>query len=1390
MDKFNHKMLKNPRVGANPLSVAIFAWSWPTFWKGYRKQLDIEDLYEPLTTDQSERLGDKLEAQWQSTCESARRKGGTPSLLAALTGLFWKKYLAVGILDAANSIGLKLVQPLLLGELLKYFSPGSTMSKEHALYYAAGITACILLSTVIANHTLYWCMHLGMQMRIACCSLIFRKATKLSRTALGETASGQVVNLLSNDVSRFDIMSIFLNHLWIDPALTLIVAYLLYLHVGWAAFVGIGSVFIVVPLQSYTGALSSKFRHKIAVRTDKRVRFMDEIVNGVQVIKMYAWEKPFTKLISEARRMEIKEILKVYMVRGVFMSFMLFTTRVALFSTLITYALTGSSLKASMVFVVQSYYNTLSMTMGSVFVRGISEVAECVVSIRRLQTFLGYEEYDAQRGLQTRDQARSTGHDNPGFEGAADHAPPKSTGDATAATIQGPTSKSDPRADAALVFCDTSARWSRNQSEDTLRHINLCVPRGELLAIIGPVGSGKSSMLQAVLGELATTAGSLDVRGKVSYACQEPWLFSASVRQNITFGSAFDRKRYDRVVRACALLADFAQFPFGDLTLVGERGSSLSGGQKARVNLARAVYREADVYLLDDPLSAVDTHVGKHLFDECVVKLLAGKTRILVTHQVQYLSEVNHIAILSSGEIQMQGTFKELLNSDVDYAKMLHLAENEDEEEEEEAEAENRRPLLRALRQLSRVSTRSLELQQQGSRRSSVSLRSSTRRSSIASVVSPQGDVVDEQVPSSEDEDDEPQDAPKVNRIEATTKGKVKGSLFFRYFLSGTNIACLVFLMAMFLAAQAAGSCADAFVAFWTNQEELRNYRSTSTVPPGGQDAADAAEQPLTSTVNFVYIYTGIIVALFVLAFTRSFFFYWVCARCSQALHDSMFGNIIRATMHFFNTNPSGRILNRFSKDLGGIDELLPKALLDASQYILSFFGYIIVSLSVNWEFIVPVIVLLVVFYLTRVIYLKSSKNIKRMEGMTRSPVFTHLNATIQGLSTIRAFGAQDLVKAEFDNHQNLHTSAWFTFVFTSTSFGTALDLLSFLFSVVVIFSFLLLQDGTGASGGNVGLAITQSMAMTGLVQFGMRQSAEVASQLLSVERALEYADLPTEGAAHSPKGIQPKPDWPKDGRLEMKNVWMRYAPEDPPVLKGLNLVINPMEKVGIVGRTGAGKSSLISALFRLAYLEGQVTLDDVDTGAIPLQQLRSKMSIIPQDPVLFSGSLRKNLDPFDEYKDHQLWAALEDVELRDTAAEAEGLEMRVADSGSNFSVGQRQLICLARAILRGNKLLMLDEATANVDPQTDALIQSTIRTKFARCTVLTVAHRLNTIMDSDRVLVMDAGRAAEFDHPHMLMQKRGIFYALVQETGHQMAENLGKIARENYENKISSGQY
>lgn len=445
-----------------------------------------------------------------------------------------------------------------------------------------------------------------------------------------------------------------------------------------------------------------------------------------------------------------------------------------------------------------------------------------------------------------------------------------------------------------------------------------------------------------------------------------------------------------------------------------------------------------------------------------------------------------------------------------------------------------------------------------------------------------------------------------------------------------------------------------------------------------------------------LYIYGSIIASIFLITITRSISFYKLCMRSSQNLHDKMFYSIVNTKMRFFNTNPSGRILNRFSKDIGAVDELLPKVLLDSAQIILSMLGSLILTVSVNPYLLIPVGVIGCFFWFLRIIYLKTSKNIKRLEGITRSPVFTHLNATLQGLTTIRAYGAQDILKDEFDKHQDLHSSAWFMFISSSSAFGFALDVLCFVFTALVTFSFLI-SDDYKLPGGSVGLAITQATALTGLLQWGIRQSAEVANQLMSVERVLEYTQLEGEPQPVIPK--TPQDNWPQNGKISFKSTGLRYAETEPLVLKNLNFTIKPKEKIGIVGRTGAGKSSLISAIFLLADVEGKIEIDDINTKDLELQLLRSKVSIIPQDPVLFSGTLRRNLDPFEEYPDNELWRALEEVELKDIAV-TNKLESRVLDRGSNFSVGQRQLICLARAIIRKNKVLMLDEATANVDPQ------------------------------------------------------------------------------------------
>lgn len=596
-----------------------------------------------------------------------------------------------------------------------------------------------------------------------------------------------------------------------------------------------------------------------------------------------------------------------------------------------------------------------------------------------------------------------------------------------------------------------------------------------------------------------------------------------------------------------------------------------------------------------------------------------------------------------------------------------------------------------------------------------------------------------------EDEGEEPQETQELME-----KGAISSSLYKKYFQAGASVAMLVFLIFSIILAQAASNGSDLWVKYWTNNEELRykneiNQMIGESVVNGNLAPSDNSslnplyekfiednstafddfdknsteiyedlldittfptivsdgkkivkDEEILSQTIYIWIYTVFILGSIFLTTFRSLLFFKICMNASKNLHNTMFGNVLQATMRFFDTNPSGRILNRFSKDMGTIDEMLPRAMMDAIQIFMVMLGILIMVFIVTPWMIFPTAFLAVLFYYIRVIYLASAQDIKRLEGITRAPVFSHITASFSGLSTIRVCKAQEMVIKEFDVLQDQHTGAWTLFLATSEAFGFYLDLLSVIFLTIVTFQFLILDDGNTLSG-DVGLVISQSLILTGMLQYGMRQTAEVANQMTSVERVLQYTKLDKEGPFETDPTKRPHRDWPQNGAVQFTKTSLRYVPEEAPVLRDLNFDIKPGEKVGIVGRTGAGKSSLITALFRLAPIEGSVTIDKVDTKAIGLKDLRSKISIIPQEPVLFSSSVRNNLDPFCKSEDAALWKALEDVELKEVV---ESLDQEVTEGGSNFSAGQRQLICLARAILRNNKILVMDEATANVDPQ------------------------------------------------------------------------------------------
>ncbi|XP_063223958.1 ATP-binding cassette sub-family C member 4-like [Bacillus rossius redtenbacheri] len=1308
MDVSKKKFNPNPIKKANILSRVFLWWMKDFLWTGFKRDLEQGDLYDVLKADSSSRLGDLLERHWNNELAYSKEKGKDPNLLYAIFKAFATQYMFSGFISLLFCMVFRVAQPLILKKVIEFFTPGNSMDQQEALMYGAGLVVNGVVMALCMHHSFLTACIVGMRIRVACCSLMYRKVMRLSKTSSGQTTTGHLVNLMSNDVNRFDMATQYLHFLWIGPMQVLLITYCLWLYVDISAFVGVVFVFLqTIPVQSIISKCLADLREKIAVRTDERVRLMSEIVSGVQVIKMYAWERPFANMVAVARRYEMNVMTKASYLRGANLSFMVFTERTSLYCTVLAYYLFGNIITSDRVYSMAQFFNALNLILAIFIPYALSTGAEAKVSVHRIQEFLMQEErHAAGNTAQARD---------------------KSAGRVGACVVEG------------------RAKWVSGQAEDTLSGISLRVPPGSLCAVIGPVGSGKSSLLHALLRELPLHSGSVQVEDDVSYASQEPWLFVGSVRSNILFGQPYEPRRYQEVVRVCALQRDLELFPHGDKTIVGERGVSLSGGQRARINLARAVYRNADLYLLDDPLSAVDTHVGKHLFDMCLRGYLASKTRILVTHQLQYLKDADLIVILRDGKIENQGSYSEMLNSGLDFAKLLPDDEKETKDKKEEFDSES----MKLSRHSSIIS-----------RHSSIKKRHSSireRQASIASSIS-------------KDDFD-----PEVEE-ESQTSGAVKWDTYISYIRAGGNYFLVFSVFFVIALSQVSTSCVDYWSSIWTTMEEKRLfYYDVNGTDPAPEIVSDLL--PVT-TSQAIAIYGGLILLCVVIVLLRSLFAFMFCMRSSVRLHDTMFRNILRAKMRFFDTNPSGRILNRFSKDIGAVDELLPRALIEVIQIFLVMIGILAMVLIVNYMMIIPTAIIGALFVGMRTLYISSARSVKRLEGVTRSPVFSHLSASINGLSTIRSCKAQDMVCKEFDDYQDRHTSAWYMFLSSNIAFGIWLDNFSNIFIGVITFTFLLSPEETFGAG--VGLALSQALILTGMVQYGVRMSTEVVSQVTSVERVLEYTRLDTEPALESPPDKKPPAEWPKEGCVRFLNLSLKYSEDDPPVLKDLDFIILPSHKVGIVGRTGAGKTSLISALYRLADLHGSVLIDGVDTQAVGLHDLRQRISIIPQEPVLFSASVRENLDPFGEFDDHLLWSALEEVELKESVG---SLDFHVNEGGSNFSVGQRQLVCLARAILRNNRILVMDEATANVDPQTDALIQATIRNKFKDCTVLTIAHRLNTIMDSDRVLVMDAGRMMEYDHPHLLLQNEdGYFYKMVQETGPATAQQLHLIAAQKYE--------
>uniref|UniRef100_A0A7N8XKB9 ATP-binding cassette, sub-family C (CFTR/MRP), member 2 n=1 Tax=Mastacembelus armatus TaxID=205130 RepID=A0A7N8XKB9_9TELE len=1296
---------KNPEIGAVFLSRITFNWFNSMVVKGYKQPLVQEDMWELNEAESTAYINQRFQYFMQSELDSARVRfqNKLKNKRDKNRDMAQEETFQNGPSDSlgkgVSRDGLMMVSMLKCASLTNFVSLLRMMisfTQDTSSYAWEGYLYAVLLLVVAILQSLFLqqyfqrCFVLGMKVRTAIMAAVYKKALVVSNDTRKESTVGETVNLMSADAQRFNDVTNFIHLLWSCPLQIILSIVFLWIELGPSVLAGLAVMGLMVPINGLLATKARKLQVENMKFKDKRLKIMNEILNGIKILKLYAWEPSFQAQVEDIRGQELKVMRKFAYLTSV--STFIFSCAPALVSLATFSVFVGVSsenvLTAEKAFTSISLFNILRFPLAMLPML-IAAIVQTTVSKKRLEKFLGGE-----------DLASDIVRHDPSFK-------------------------------SAVSVCDGSFAWEKEAQP----LVSLDIKPGRLVAVVGAVGSGKSSLMSAVLGEMHCTKGFVNIKGSLAFVPQQAWIQNATLRDNILFGSPHEDKRLQEVVEACALVPDLELLPGGDLTEIGEKGINLSGGQKQRVSLARAAYSQADIYLLDDPLSAVDSHVGKHLFDKVLGPkgILKNKTRILVTHGVNFLPYVDEIVVLVDGVVSEVGSYNSLRVSRGAFSEFLdtyakeqnHCQDTADLElipEREDTQPDS--PLEDSV---------SFTLKRENSiRRSQRHGRLGIRKN--CSIRTPEGA-------------DESKAGQRLIEKETMETGQVKFSVYLQYLRAmGWGYSIMVFVVYFIQNIAFIGQ--NLWLSDWTN--DAVEY-SNKTYPASKRD-----------TRVGVFGALGVAQGLFVFLGTLLMANASVNASC--ILHSRLLNNILRVPMVFFDTTPIGRVVNRFAKDIFTVDEAIPLSFRSWLLCLLGVLGTLFVICLATPFFTLVILPLALIYYFVQRFYVATSRQLRRLDSVSRSPIYSHFGETVSGLSVIRAYGHQErfLKHNEITIDENLKSV--YPWIVSNRWLAIRLE---FLGNLVVFFSalFAVISRETLDSG-LVGLSISYALNVTQTLNWLVRMTSELETNIVAVERVSEYSEL--ENEAKWVTDNQPPEKWPEAGSLQFENYKVRYRPELDLVLHGITCEIDSTEKIGIVGRTGAGKSSLTSCLFRIIEAaEGRILVDGVDISTIGLHDLRNRLTIIPQDPVLFSGTLRMNLDPFDRFSDEEIWSVLELSHLKDyVAGLKEQLQHEVAEGGENLSVGQRQLLCLARALLRKSRILILDEATAAVDLETDNLIQNTIRSEFSHCTVLTIAHRLHSIMDSSRVMVLDAGKIVEFDSPTKLLEKQGHFFAMAKDAG------------------------
>ncbi|WVZ82232.1 hypothetical protein U9M48_029518 [Paspalum notatum var. saurae] len=1241
---------------------------------GITRQLDFTDLLELPTELTANSCYDKLLSSWTAEYQNHQNKS---SLLRAMSRSYGWAYLRLGLLKVLND-SMSFVSPLLLNKFIRFLQQGSDGMDGYILAISLGLTS--IIKSFLDSQYSFRLAKLKLMLRSSIMGIVYRKCLCLSLAERSRFSEGEIQTFMSVDADRTINLCNSLHDAWSLPLQIGVALYLLYTQVNYAFLSGLAITITLIPINKWISTRIAGATEKMMKQKDRRISCAGELLTNIRTVKMYSWEKLFTERLVERRESEMKHLATRKYLDAWCVYFWATTPTLFSLFTFSIFAIMEHTLDAATVFTCVALFNTLISPLNS-FPWVINGMIDAVISSRRLSNYLSTPEHHSSELAASADLLKR-------------HC------DKYNEVIHNPM---------AVVLQNIFCSWSTSSISEPsiiLRDISLQLQKGLFVAIVGEVGSGKSSLLNSVIGETHVISGSISSCGSIAYVPQVPWILSGSVRDNILLGKEFDPRRYEEVIQACALDVDISAMARGDMSHIGEKGTNLSGGQRARLALARALYHNSDVYLFDDILSSVDSQVASWILEKAIMgPQLMQKTRLLSTHNLQAISAADMIVVMANGLVRWFGTLESFL-----------------------------------------ATPYSIMSKTDSSSSTSFSISVKDKTPIISHELSTDGilEIEDDSVVAYEEQKDQVE-------AEARKEGRVELSVYKKYatFVGWSNVV-LIFLSAFLMQASRNGN--DVWLTYWVD---------TST---GSNN---------TRFYLVVLAMFGIINSFFTLG--RAFSFAFGGLRAAIHIHASLLENIISAPVCFFDQNPSGRILNRLSSDLYTIDDSLPFILNIFVANFFSLLGTLVVLSYSQVSFLVILLPLWLIYRKVQFYYRSTSREVRRLDSIARSPIYSSFTETLDGSSTIRAFQKEGFFLERFIQHVTLYQKTSYSELIASLWLSLRLqDLYSsvrpvwpcsdqqtvqLLAGFIILFIAMMATISFHSSSlvnfgtpGLVGLALSYAAPVVSLLNGFLTTFTETEKEMISVERVVEYVGIPQElqGSESPPRR------WPTEGKIEFEHVTLKYKPELPPALNDVSFLIASGMQVGIIGRTGAGKSSILNALFRLVPIcNGRILVDGIDIARIAVRELRGHFAVVPQSPFLFDGSLRENLDPFNTTTDFRIWEVLEKCHMKAEIESIGGLDIHVKESGASFSVGQRQLLCLARAILKSSKVLCLDECTANVDNQTALLLQSTIAAECKGMTVLTIAHRISTVMKMDNILVLDQGKLVEEGNPEVLMNQR-----------------------------------